>query len=93
MMGRGEPCGTFCSPTKCWVGQVPVDVPHEVEIQRQVQVPVPVTRQVFVDVPTPVDQPFEQLVHSTRDVHVPVPRTVFLAVGQIGYRAISNTGT
>merc|ERR1711959_589195 len=49
------------------------DVPHEVEIQRQVQVPVPVTRQVFVDVPTPVDQPFEQLVHSTRDVHVPVP--------------------
>ena len=46
MMGRGEPCGTFCSPTKCWVGQVPVDVPHEVEIQRQVQVPVPVTRQV-----------------------------------------------
>merc|ERR1711869_32691 len=50
-----------------------VDVPHEVEIQRQVQVPVPVTRQVFVDVPTPVDQPFEQLVHSTRDVHVPVP--------------------
>ena len=50
-----------------------MDVPHEVEIQRQVQVPVPVMRQVFVDVPTPVDQPFEQLVHSTRDVHVPVP--------------------
>ena len=25
---------------------MPVDVPHEVEIQRQVQVPVPVTRQV-----------------------------------------------
>ena len=72
---------------------MPVDVPQEVEIQRQVQVPVPVTRQVMVDVPVPVDQPFEQLVHSTRDVHVPVPRTVFLAVGQIAYRAISNTGT
>ena len=45
-MCRGELAGNFCSPAKCWVGQVPVDVPHEVEIQRQVQVPVPVTRQV-----------------------------------------------
>ena len=90
----GESWGTFCSAATWWVGQVPVDVPQEVEIQRQVQVPVPVTRQVFVDVPTPVDQPFEQLVHSTRDVHVPVPRTAFLAVGQRGYRtSISNTGT
>merc|ERR1712078_450059 len=34
---------------------------------------VPVTRQVYVDVPQPVDQPFEQLVHSVRDVHVPHP--------------------
>ena len=45
-MCRGELAGNFCSPAKCWVGQVPVDVPHEVEIQRQVQVPVPVMRQV-----------------------------------------------
>ena len=82
---------------------MPVDVPHEVEIQRQVQVPVPVMRQVFVDVPTPVDQPFEQLVHSVRDVHVPHPvaqpmmpqmpmSTPYMGGNVFGTQALGTTG-
>ena len=46
MMCCGDPWAAFYSPANCWVGQVPVDVIHEVEVHREVQVPVPVMRQV-----------------------------------------------
>jgi hypothetical protein len=54
-----------------------VDVPFEQikeeQDPRHEPVPVPVTRQVYVDVPQPFDQPFEQLVQSVRDVPVMQP--------------------
>jgi hypothetical protein len=67
-------------------------------VQRQVQVPVPVTRQVHVDVPVPVDHPVEQLVHSVRDVHVPVhqpmmmqPMTAPMPTMGLGYGSTLGT--
>lgn len=50
------------------------------------QVPVPVMRQVYVDVPVPVDQPVEQLVHSVRDVHVPYAMPQQPAFPQLGFQ-------